>query len=95
MAVRTVERGYDKHVRTYATALRAEEEALVWAGKIQGMVNIRVVPVECDPTTKRPLDNVTGACVIRYTAIFSCFSDESDIFVLARQSAKFGFTIHR
>lgn len=80
-AIRTLEMNGFEAARSYATRERAAKEAQKWAERIKGMVNVTITPVY--PSTEGP----------RYTAVFSCFSDESDIFALARAGC--GFMLFR
>ena len=84
--IRTLEHGYDESQKTYATPDRAEKEAKKWADKLHGICNVRIVPSGYG--TLSP-----NSYPLRYTAIFSCFSEESDIFLLARAACP--FLIHR
>lgn len=79
--IRTLEIGYADSVKTYAKPETAQAKAAEWAGRIKGLVNVRIAPA------------VDASGQIRYTAIFSCFSEESDIFLLARNRCP--FLLHR
>lgn len=73
MALRTLDHGFDITMRSkhYATPERAEDHV---AESIEGMVNVRVVPVEFDGANGR---------VNRYTPVFYCFSEESMVSFVA------------
>lgn len=89
--VRTVEFGWpEKTTRTYATSERCAHEARKLCEGLDGVCNIRIVPVVDWPEGQ-------AHARVRYTAIFFCFSDEADIFHLARVmgTKHTSFTIHR
>ena len=84
--IRTLEMGFPDSVKTYATEAKVIAKVKTYTDRIQGVCNVRIVPSgygKLSPTSY-PL---------RYTAILSCFSEEGDIFALAR--AGFPFLVHR
>lgn len=81
--IRTLDIGFDaKYTLSYATQDRCVKEATDMADRLAGVVNVRVLPVIVDGS-------------VRYTAIFSCFSDEQDIFTLVRSGKGRSFILHR
>lgn len=84
--IRTLEKGFDKHVKTYSTEDRVLTEVKKYTDRIQGVCNVRIVPSGYG--TLSP-----NSYPLRYTAIFSCFSEEGDIFALARAGCP--FLMHR
>lgn len=70
--LRTYEPSLPPSVKTYATPQRAKAEAIKVAECCRGMVNVTLTPIEQADKTQR------------YTAIFFCFSDASDIQHVAR-----------
>jgi hypothetical protein len=78
VAIRTLDFNFPDTIKTYAQARRAESEARKYADRLEGMVNVTIVPVACYEGKPRQHDFI-GATDIRYTAVFSCFSKEFDI----------------
>jgi hypothetical protein len=73
IALRTMEQGWDlRGMKHYASPETAAIKATEVAEKLGGCVNIKVVPAH----------DKDGR--VRYIAIFSCFSEESDLFAVAR-----------
>lgn len=83
--IRTLEKGFDKHVKTYTTEAKVVAEVTKYTDRIQGVCNVRTVPAVAEPKINDP----DGWQRVRYTAILSCFSEESDIFALARAGCPF------
>lgn len=81
--LRTLEIGYHKGIKSYASEDRTVKEATAIAERCKGMVNVRIVPVNPKPDSMR--------VVLRFTAVFYCFSDENDMMYVAGT----GFMVHR
>lgn len=91
--IRTLEKGFDKHVKTYSTEDRVLTEVKKYTDRISGVVNVRIVPVDGGEISGAVHGSKSAAHALRYTAIFSCFSEEGDIFALARAGCP--FLMHR
>ena len=92
--IRTLEKGFDKHVKTYSSEDKVLAAVKKYTDRISGVVNVRIVPVDAGQVSGK----IEHMCpqpshVLRYTAIFSCFSEEGDIFALARAGCP--FLMHR
>lgn len=84
--IRTVERGFGKSVKTYTTEDRALAAVKKYTDRISGVCNVRIVPSGYGLLSP-------NSYPLRYTAILSCFSEEGDIFALARAGCP--FVMHR
>lgn len=84
--IRTLEHGFDKSVKSYSTPERVVAAVKKYTDRISGVCNVRVVPAGYG--TLSP-----DSYPLRYTAILSCFSEEGDIFALARAGCP--FVMHR
>ncbi len=87
--IRTLEMGFPKEVKTYTNEAKVIAKVKEYTDRIQGMCNVRIVPVVTEPKVTDP----DGWQRVRYTAMLFCFSEESDIFVLARAGCP--FLMHR
>lgn len=81
MALRHIETQFDGSTKSYVTAERARKAATDLAEKLHGMVNVRIVATAHD---------ADGQWGVRWTAIFSCFSEQSDLMAVAHA----GFVCH-
>jgi hypothetical protein len=90
--IRTLTLDWDHtHVKTYVSKDRAAAAAKELADRLIGCVNVTILPV-----VTWPEDSAQEHATVRYTAVFSCFSEESDVFAMAHmQRGSKGFTIHR
>lgn len=84
--LRTLELGFPDTVRTYVSEKSAQRSLKKWLGMIRGVCNARIVPAGYG--TLSP-----DSYPLRYTIILSCFSEESDIFLLARAGCP--YLMHR